>query len=175
MFSGSITALVTPFRNDAIDERAFADLIQWQIGEGANGLVPCGTTGEAPTLRRAEHERLIRLCVDSADWCVPVIAGTGTNSTETTITMTRVAKAARADAALIVTPYCNRPSQEGLFRHFEAVARAVEIPILLYNVPKRTGVDLLPETVGRLARQILVRSSMRSRWSAGWIHNRVCR
>ncbi len=152
MFSGSITALVTPFRGDAIDERAFADLIKWQIGEGASGLVPCGTTGESPTLRRDEHERLIRVCVEAADWCVPVIAGTGTNSTETTIALTRAAKAAGADAALVVTPYYNRPSQTGLFRHFEAVARAVEIPIVLYNVPKRTGVDLLPETIGRLAR-----------------------
>jgi 4-hydroxy-tetrahydrodipicolinate synthase len=152
MFSGSITALVTPFRNDAIDEPAFVELVKWQIGEGTNGLVPCGTTGEASTLRRAEHERLIRLCVDAAHWRVPVIAGTGTNSTETTVALTRVAKAAGADAALVVTPYYNRPSQEGLFRHFEAVARAVEIPIILYNVPKRTGVDLLPETIGRLAR-----------------------
>jgi 4-hydroxy-tetrahydrodipicolinate synthase len=152
MFSGSITALVTPFRRDAVDERAFVDLVKWQVSEGTNGLVPCGTTGEVPTLRRAEHERLISLCVDAVDWHVPVIAGTGTNSTETTIALTRVAKAAGADAALIVTPYYNRPSQEGLFRHFDAVARAVEIPIILYNVPKRTGVDLLPETVGRLAR-----------------------
>lgn len=152
MFKGSITALVTPFRNDGLDEAAFEDLVEWQIAEGSNGLVPCGTTGESPTLRRAEHERLVRLCVEVADWRIPVIAGTGTNSTETTIALTRMAKAAGADGALIVTPYYNRPSQEGLFRHFEAVARAVEMPILLYNVPKRTGVDLLPETVGRLAK-----------------------
>ena len=152
MFTGSITALVTPFRKDGIDEAVFEDLIEWQIAEGTNGLVPCGTTGESPTLRRAEHERLVRLCVEVADWRVPVIAGTGTNSTETTIALTRMAKGAGADGALIVTPYYNRPSQEGLFRHFEAVARAVEIPIVLYNVPKRTGVDLLPETVGRLAK-----------------------
>jgi 4-hydroxy-tetrahydrodipicolinate synthase len=152
MFNGSITALVTPFRDGGIDERKFADLVEWQIGEGTDGLVPCGTTGESPTLHRDEHERLIRLCVEVADWRVPVIAGTGTNATETTIARTRMAKAAGADAALVVTPYYNRPTQEGLFRHFEAVARAVEIPIILYNVPKRTGVDLLPETVGRLAR-----------------------
>lgn len=152
MFTGSITALVTPFQGDGIDDRAFADLVEWQIGEGTDGLVPCGTTGESPTLRRAEQERLFRICVEATDWRVPVIAGTGTNATETTIALTRMAKAAGADAALIVTPYYNRPTQEGLFRHFESVARAVEIPIVLYNVPRRTGIDLLPETVGRLAR-----------------------
>ena len=149
---GSITALATPFTPDGVDEGCFETLVAWQIGEGADGLVPCGTTGESPTLTAPERDRLIRICVDCASRSVPVIAGTGTNSTATTIEQTRAAKAAGADAALIVTPYYNRPSQEGLFRHFAAVAAAVEIPIVLYNVPKRTGVDLGFDTVEQLGR-----------------------
>jgi 4-hydroxy-tetrahydrodipicolinate synthase len=152
MFEGSITALVTPFARDCIDETAFADFVAWQIAEGTQGLVPCGTTGEAPTLTSAERERLIRIAVEVADRRVPVIAGTGMNCTESSIAMTAEAKAAGADAALVVTPYYNRPTQEGLFRHFEAIARAVDIPLILYNVPSRTGVDLLSTTIGRLAK-----------------------
>ncbi len=149
---GSLTALATPFTSDGVDEGCFADVVQWQIGEGTNGLVPCGTTGEAPTLTGAERDRLIRICVECAAGTVPVIAGTGTNCTATTIEQTRAAEAAGADAALIVTPYYNRPTQEGLYRHFEAVASAVDLPIILYDVPRRTGVDLHVGTIEQLAR-----------------------
>jgi 4-hydroxy-tetrahydrodipicolinate synthase len=149
---GSITALATPFTSDGIDEPCFERFVDWQIGQGSNGLVPCGTTGEAPTLTAGERHRLIRVCVECAGGAVPVIAGTGTNSTASTIDLTRAAKAAGADAALIVTPYYNRPSQDGLFRHFSTVATAVDLPIILYNVPKRTGVDLHPGTIEQLAR-----------------------
>ena len=139
---GSMTALATPFTAEGIDEESFENFVEWQISEGTNGLVPCGTTGEAPTLTAKERDRLIRICVECASGGVPGIAGTGTNCTATTIEQTRAAKAAGADAALIVTPYYSRPTQEGLYRHFAAVASAVDIPIVLYNVPKRTGVDL---------------------------------
>lgn len=151
MFTGSITALVTPFRGGAVDAHAFRALVDWQIRQGTRGLVPCGTTGEAPTLSDGERDGLIRACVEAAAGRVPVIAGTGTNSTDATIAMTRAAQAAGATAALVVTPYYNRPSQEGLYRHFAAVAGAVDFPLVLYNVPSRTGVDLLPATVARLA------------------------
>lgn len=149
---GSITALATPFTPDGVDEGCFENFVEWQVGEGTNGLLPCGTTGEAPTLTEAERDRLIRICVGCAAGSLPVIAGTGTNCTATTIERTRAAKAAGADAALIVTPYYNRPTQEGLYRHFAAVASAVDLPILLGNVPARTGVDLQPGTVEQLAR-----------------------
>lgn len=156
MFTGLITALVTPFCGGIVDERAFHALVDWQITQGVQGLVPCGTTGEAPTLSAVERDWLIRACVETASGRVPVIAGTGTNSTETTIEMTRAAQKAGATAALIVTPYYNRPNQEGLYRHFTAVADAVNLPLILYNVPSRTGVDLLPETVGRLAKYPMI-------------------
>ena len=152
VFQGSMTALATPFTSDGLDQGTFESFVQWQIGEGTDGLVPCGTTGEAPTLTAGERYRLIRICVDCAAGRVPVVAGTGTNCTATTIEQTRAAKSAGADAALIVTPYYNRPTQEGLYRHFAAVASAVDIPIILYNVPTRTGVDLHFSTVERLAR-----------------------
>jgi 4-hydroxy-tetrahydrodipicolinate synthase len=148
---GSMTALATPFTADGLDEDTFENVVEWQISEGTNGLVPCGTTGEAPTLTAGERDRLIRICVECASGGVPVVAGTGTNCTATTIEQTRAAKAAGADAALIVTPYYSRPTQEGLYRHFAAVASAVDIPILLYNVPKRTGIDLHFSTVEQLA------------------------
>ncbi len=148
---GSITALATPFTADGVDEARFETFVDWQISQGTNGLVPCGTTGEASTLTPGERYRLIRVCVECAAGSVPVIAGTGTNSTATTIELTRAAKQAGADAALIVTPYYSRPSQEGLFRHFATVAAAVDLPIILYNVPKRTGVDLHFSTVEQLA------------------------
>ncbi len=147
---GSFTALATPFTPFGVDETAFASFVEWQIGVGTQGLVPCGTTGEGPTLTRTERDRLIRICVERASGCVPVIAGTGTNCTATTIEQTRAAKSAGADAALIVTPYYNRPTQEGLYRHYAAVASAVDLPIVLYNVPARTGVDLDVGTVEQL-------------------------
>jgi 4-hydroxy-tetrahydrodipicolinate synthase len=148
---GAMTALVTPFRKGEVDLTGLATLIRWQVEAGINGLVPCGTTGEAPTLSWEERLDIIRQCVRIANGRTPVIAGTGTNNTEATIAFTIAAEAFGADAALIVTPYYNKPSQEGIFRHFEAIARKVKIPIIAYNVPARTGVDLLPETVERLA------------------------
>ncbi len=149
---GSMTALATPFTPDGLDQDTFENVVEWQISEGTDGLVPCGTTGESPTLTAGERDRLIRICVDCAAGSVPVVAGTGTNCTATTIEQTHAAKSAGADAALIVTPYYNRPTQEGLYRHFAAVAAAVDLPIILYNVPARTGVDLHFSTVEQLAR-----------------------
>ena len=152
MFKGSIVALITPFRNGAIDTAAFKAFAEWQIAEGTHGLVPVGTTGESPTLSHAEHEQVIDLCIEVAGGRVPVIAGTGSNSTEEAISLTGHAKAAGADAALIVTPYYNKPNQAGLYAHFKLIADAVDIPIILYNVPPRTAVDLSVETIARLAR-----------------------
>jgi 4-hydroxy-tetrahydrodipicolinate synthase len=151
MFSGSLVAIVTPFRNGHVDERAFADLIEWQIANGTNGIVPCGTTGESATLTHEEHHRVVRLTVEVANRRVPVIAGTGSNSTDEAISLTRHAKEAGADAALLITPYYNKPTQEGLYRHYKAVAEAVDLPLVLYNIPGRTGVNMLPATVARLA------------------------
>ena len=142
--NGAITALVTPFHAGEVDLKGLTRLVRWQIEEGINGLVPCGTTGEAPTLSWEERLDIIGQCVKIACGRVPIIAGTGTSSTEATIGFTTAAEALGADAALIVMPYYNRPSQEGIFRHFEAIARKVSIPIIVYNVPARTGVDLLP-------------------------------
>ena len=147
---GSFTALATPFTPFGVDETAFASFVEWQIGAGTQGLVPCGTTGEGSTLTSTERDRLIRICVERASGCVPVIAGTGTNCTATTIEQTRAAKSAGADAALIVTPYYNRPTQEGLYRHYAAVASAVDLPLILYNVPARTGIDLEVGTIEQL-------------------------
>ncbi len=152
MFDGSIVALVTPFRNGGIDERAFQDLVEWHVREGTDGLVPVGTTGESPTLSHAEHERVVELCVEASGRRLPVIAGTGSNSTEEAISLTRHAKEAGADAALIVTPYYNKPTQEGLFQHYRAIHEAVELPIIIYNIPGRSVVDMTPETMGRLAK-----------------------
>ena len=151
MFSGSIVAIVTPFRNGKLDERAFGDLIEWQIANGTNGIVPCGTTGESATLTHEEHHRVVRLTVEVAKGRVPVIAGTGSNSTDEAISLTRHAKDAGADGALLITPYYNKPTQEGLYRHYKAVAEAVDMPLVLYNIPGRTGVNMLPATVARLA------------------------
>lgn len=151
-FRGSFVALITPMRRDgAIDERAFQDFVDWQIAEGTHGLVPVGTTGESPTLSHEEHKRVVELCVEAANGRVPVMAGTGSNSTAEAIDLTRHAKRAGADAALVVTPYYNRPTQEGLFLHFKAIAEAVDLPIVIYNIPGRSAVDMLPETMGRLA------------------------
>lgn len=151
MFSGSLVAIVTPFRNAKLDERAFGDLIEWQIAHGTNGIVPCGTTGESATLAHDEHHRVVKLAVEVVRRRVPVIAGTGSNSTEEAISLTRHAKEDGADGALLITPYYNKPTQEGLYRHYKAVAEAVDIPQILYNIPSRTGVNMLPSTVARLS------------------------
>ncbi|HXH86848.1 MAG TPA: 4-hydroxy-tetrahydrodipicolinate synthase [Nitrospira sp.] len=150
MFTGSLVAIVTPFRKGKVDERAFGDLIEWQIVNGTNGIVPCGTTGESATLTHDEHHRVVKLAVEVANRRVPVIAGTGSNSTDEAISLTRHAKGAGADGALLITPYYNKPTQEGLYRHYKAVAESVEIPQILYNIPGRTGVNMLPATVARL-------------------------
>ena len=152
MFKGSIVALITPFRNRAVDERVFQDFVEWQVGQGTHGLVPCGTTGESPTLSHAEHKRVVELCVEVAKHRVPVIAGTGSNSTEEAIDFTRHAKEAGADAALIVCPYYNRPTQEGLYQHFKSINDTVDLPIIIYNIPIRTAVDMSVATMGRLAK-----------------------
>jgi 4-hydroxy-tetrahydrodipicolinate synthase len=151
MFKGSIVALITPFRDGRVDEKAFAALIDWQIAEGTNGLVPCGTTGESPTLSHEEHMAVIELCVKAAKGRVPVIAGTGSNSTEEAIMLTRHAKEAGAAAALVVTPYYNKPTQEGLYRHYRAIHDAVDLPILIYNIPGRSVIDMSVATMARLA------------------------
>jgi 4-hydroxy-tetrahydrodipicolinate synthase len=153
MFKGSLVALITPMRADgSLDERAFQDLVEWQIAEGTEGLIPVGTTGESPTLSHAEHMRVVELCVEAARGRVPVIAGTGSNSTAEAIELTRHAKEAGADAALVVTPYYNKPTQEGLYLHFTAIAEAVDLPILIYNIPPRSVIDMSVETMARLAR-----------------------
>lgn len=151
MFKGSITALITPFKNDGVDEKSFQDLVAWQIAEGTHALVPCGTTGESPTLTHEEHHRVVELCVEVAKGRVPVIAGTGSNSTAEAIDLTRHAKKAGADAALVVAPYYNKPSQEGLFRHYEAIVKAVDLPVIVYNIPGRSVVDISVDTFVRLA------------------------
>ena len=149
--SGSIPALVTPFRDDGtIDDAAFRDLVEWQIAEGSSALVACGTTGEAATLSAAEHFAVVRLCVNQAKGRVPVISGAGSNDTRVAADNLRAAKESGADAALVVAPYYNRPSQEGLYQHFAALARQTPLPIVLYNVPARTVADLQPGTVARL-------------------------
>jgi 4-hydroxy-tetrahydrodipicolinate synthase len=152
MVKGSIVALITPFRNGALDERGFQDFVEWQIDQGTQGLVPCGTTGESPTLSHAEHNRVVELCVETAKKRVPVIAGTGSNCTAEAIALTRHAKEAGADAALIVCPYYNRPTQEGLYQHFKAIADAVDLPIIIYNIPVRSAVDMSVATMARLAK-----------------------
>jgi 4-hydroxy-tetrahydrodipicolinate synthase len=151
MFKGSITALVTPFRDGLVDEEGLRRLIEFQIKNGTDGLVPCGTTGESATLTYEEHDRVIELTIEAAGGRVPVIAGTGSNSTSETITLTKHAKEAGADAALLITPYYNKPTQQGLYEHYRKVAEEVDIPIILYNVPGRTSVNMLPETVARLS------------------------
>lgn len=152
MFHGSIPALITPFKNGAIDHDAFADLIERQIAGGSAALVPCGTTGESATLSHDEHREVVELCIQVAAGRVPVIAGAGSNSTQEAIELTEHAKRVGADAALVICPYYNKPDQAGLEAHFRAVNDAVSMPIVMYNVPSRTASDLLPETVGRLAK-----------------------
>lgn len=151
MFKGSIPALITPFKDREIDWPAFERFIEWQIEQGSDGLVPCGTTGESPTMTHQEHNAVIEKCIAVANGRVPVIAGTGSNSTREAIALTQHAKEAGADAALVITPYYNKPTQEGLYQHYKATNDAVDIPIILYNVPGRCVVDISVETVARLA------------------------
>ena len=150
-FKGSIPALVTPFRDGKVDEKAFVALVERQIRAGSQGLVPCGTTGESTTLSHEEHRRVVELCVKTAAGRIPVIAGAGSNSTEEAIGLLQHAKAVGAHAALVVSPYYNRPTQEGVYAHYKTLNEAVQLPIFVYNVPARTGSDVTPETMGRLA------------------------
>ena len=150
MLRGSITALITPFVNGALDEKAFADFVDWQIREGSHGLVPVGTTGESPSVTHEEHRRIIEICIEVAAGRVPVVAGAGSNATAEAVELTRFAKQAGADAVLSVVPYYNKPTQEGMFQHFAAVAGATDLPVILYSVPGRTVVDLSVDTIVRL-------------------------
>jgi len=151
MFQGSIPALVTPFTDaGTVDEKAFAAHVEWSISEGSHGLVPVGTTGESPTLSHDEHKRVVELCIEVAARRVPVIAGAGSNNTKEAIDLARHAEKAGADAILVVTPYYNKPTQKGLFTHFSAIAEAVRLPIVIYNIPGRSVIDMTPETMGAL-------------------------
>jgi len=149
-FKGSITALITPFKNHEVDAKAFQRLVEWQIDQGTQGLVPVGTTGESPTLTHEEHKRVIELCIEAANRRVPVIAGTGSNCTSEAVALTRHAKEAGADGVLVVTPYYNKPTQEGLYLHYKAISDAADIPIVIYNIPGRSIVDMSVETMARL-------------------------
>lgn len=149
-FRGSMTALVTPFKNGAVDEQAFRDLIDWQIAQGTSGLVPVGTTGESPTLSHDEHHKVVDICIDQAKGRVPVVAGAGSNSTDEAVDLARHAEKAGADAVLVVTPYYNKPTQEGMYQHFKAVNDAIGIPIIIYNIPPRSVVDMSVDTMKRL-------------------------
>lgn len=151
MYQGSIVALITPFRDGSLDEEALQALVEWHVGQGTHGIVSCGTTGESPTLSHDEHRRVTELCIRTAAGRIPVIAGAGSNSTEEAILLTRHAQDAGADAVLVVTPYYNKPTQEGLYRHFKALHDCAEIPILIYNIPSRSVVDMSVETMARLA------------------------
>jgi len=150
MFRGSFTALVTPFKNGGLDETAFRNLVDWQIAEGTDGLVPVGTTGESPTLSHAEHHKVVEWCIDQAKGRVPVIAGAGSNSTTEAVDLAKHAEKAGANAVLVVTPYYNKPTQEGMYVHFKAVNDAIGIPIIIYNIPPRSVVDMSVDTMKRL-------------------------
>lgn len=150
MFKGSMVAIVTPFRNGKVDEKVLGDLVEFHIKSGTDVIIPCGTTGESATLSHEEHHRVIEIVIQAANRRCPVIAGAGSNSTDETLDLTRFAKKTGADGVLLITPYYNKPTQEGLFQHFKKVAESVDIPIVLYNVPGRTGVNMLPSTVARL-------------------------
>jgi len=149
-FRGSFTALVTPFNNGSLDEKAFRSLVDWQIAEGTHGLVPVGTTGESPTLSHVEHNQAVEWCIDQAKGRVPVVAGTGSNSTREAIELSQHAEKAGADAVLVVTPYYNKPTQEGLYQHFKAINDAIGIPIIIYNIPARSVIDMSVDTMTRL-------------------------
>lgn len=151
MFKGSIVAIVTPFLNGKIDEKRLRDLVEFQIKNGTSGIVPCGTTGESATLSFEEHEQVIKIVIDQVKKRIPVIAGTGSNSTEEAVKLTKDAAKAGADASLQVSPYYNRPTQQGLYEHFKKIADSVDIPIILYNIAGRTGVNIEPETIAKLA------------------------
>ena len=151
MFKGSIVAIVTPFKGEAVDEVKLRELIEWQIKNGTNGIVPCGTTGESPTLSEKEHEQVIKFTVDTVAKRVPVIAGTGSNSTSEAVHMTKYASKVGADGCLVVTPYYNKPTNRGLYLHFKAVADSVKVPIILYNIVGRTGKNIEPELMAKLA------------------------
>lgn len=153
-FTGAFTALVTPFTNGAVDEEAYRAHIEWQIEQGIDGLVPCGTTGESATLSHAEHVQVIKICVDQVKGRVPVLAGAGSNNTTEAVELARHAKDAKADGALLITPYYNKPTQAGLIAHFKAIADGVSMPFIVYNVPGRTSVNLLPQTVAALKKQV---------------------
>jgi 4-hydroxy-tetrahydrodipicolinate synthase len=152
MFHGSIVALLTPFKGGKVDEKAFQSFVEWQVAQGTHGLVPCGTTGESPTLSHEEHNRVVELCIEAAGGKVPVMAGSGSNSTDEAIALTRHARQAGAQAALVVTPYYNKPSQEGLYQHFKAIHDAADLPIFIYNIPGRSVVDMSVATMARLAK-----------------------
>jgi 4-hydroxy-tetrahydrodipicolinate synthase len=151
MFKGAFTAIVTPFKNGQFDEAAYRELIEFQVKGGIHGIVPCGTTGESPTLSHAEHKRVVETCLDQVKKRVMVIAGSGSNNTAEAVELTQHAQQAGADAALMITPYYNKPTQEGLYQHYKTVASQTKIPIVVYNVPGRTSLNLLPETMARLA------------------------
>lgn len=152
MFKGSYVALVTPFKGGAFDEAAYRAFVEWHIEQGTDGLVPCGTTGKSPTLSHEEHKRVVEVCIETAAGRVPVIAGAGSNSTAEAVDLTRHAKAAGADAALVVTPYYNKPSQEGMYQHYKAINDGCDLPIIIYNIPGRCIVDMTVETMARLAK-----------------------
>lgn len=153
-FTGAFSALVTPFANGVVDEEKYRELIEWQIEQGINGLVPCGTTGESATLSHEEHRNVIHICVEQVNKRVPVLAGAGSNNTKEAISLTQFAKDAGADGALLITPYYNKPTQEGLYQHFKAIAAEVDMPYIMYNVPGRTGTNMLPSTMARLFKEI---------------------
>lgn len=153
-FVGAYTALATPFRNGQVDEERYREFIEWQITEGIDGLVPCGTTGESATLTHEEHERVIKICIDQAKGRVPVIAGAGSNNTKEAVRLTKFAKEAGADAALQITPYYVKPTQQGLFAHMKTIADAVALPLIVYNVPGRTSVNVAPKTMARMYKEI---------------------
>jgi 4-hydroxy-tetrahydrodipicolinate synthase len=150
MFNGALSAIVTPFRDGEVDERALRDIIEWQIQSGIDGLVPCGSTGESATLTHAEHDRVIKITIEQARRRLPVVAGTGSNATAEAIRLTIAAHEMGADGALLISPYYNKPTQEGIFRHYKMVAAAVDLPLFAYNIPSRTGSNILPETFARL-------------------------
>jgi 4-hydroxy-tetrahydrodipicolinate synthase len=150
-FTGSLVALVTPFKNGRVDEQGLCDLIEWHIANGTDGLVPCGTTGESATLSHEEHERVVELTIQASRGRIPVIAGTGSNNTKEAIRLTKSAQNAGADAALLISPYYNKPTQEGLYQHFKAISESVDIPLFLYNIPGRTAINILPATIARIA------------------------
>jgi 4-hydroxy-tetrahydrodipicolinate synthase len=150
MFTGALSAIVTPFRDGAIDESALRDIIEWQISEGIQGIVPCGSTGESATLSHAEHEQVIRIAIEQTRKRVPVVAGTGSNSTAEAIRLTAAAREMGADGALLISPYYNKPTQEGIYKHYKMIAQSVDLPLIIYNIPGRTGSNIMAETMARL-------------------------